>query len=267
MQDLVGIRIILLFKRDTELIADLIRKSFKMVKEYNSVDKLADNEFGYSSIHQIIELSDGWIKVPTLKEFGNIKAEIQIRTLAQHSWAEASTNFQYKNEENVPKPLKRTISRISALLETVDLEFERILQERTNYKDEIKEIQLTKKSVQKLDVELLKQILNDKLPGKNKTNFENYSSLLDSLSLQNIENSGELISLIEKYLSKTVNDDQEIAKEIIDNYKKRRPESTSHGYTALSDEDRNRAKSGKFLTHTGFIRHMLNLQTIEHNKR
>jgi putative GTP pyrophosphokinase len=174
MQDLVGIRAIFLFKRDTEVMAELIKSNFKVLNEYNSQDKLNDDQFGYSSKHVVIELSDEWLKVPTMRDFAGIKCEIQIRTLSQHAWADASHILQYKAEENVPAPLKRTISRISALLEIVDLEFERILSERESYKENIEEIKLSKSSTEELNVDILVKIMDEKLPIQNKEMNEEY---------------------------------------------------------------------------------------------
>lgn len=47
LQDLIGLRIILLFKRDTEQISKLIKNNFKIIKEYNTEDRLGENQFGY----------------------------------------------------------------------------------------------------------------------------------------------------------------------------------------------------------------------------
>jgi ppGpp synthetase/RelA/SpoT-type nucleotidyltranferase len=261
MQDLVGIRIILLFKRDTEKIASIIKDNFKIISQYNTEDKLQDNQFGYLSIHQVIELSEEWLKVPTLRDFKGIKAEIQIRTLAQHSWAEASNTFQYKNEANVPKPLKRTINRISALLETVDLEFERILGERTTYKEEIKDIKLSEKSIQPLDVDLLIKILEEKLPKENRGPNEPYGELLENLKAAAVTNSGELISIIDKYLTETMTIDNKAAKEIIAAHENKKPLTSSVGYSPVTANEIERIKKGVFLSHVGIIRHIIKLHT------
>jgi putative GTP pyrophosphokinase len=122
-QDLVGFRIILLFKDDIEKVIKALSEHFYIVKKYNTQERLKEDQFGYSSIHAIIKLPEKWLSVPTFKGMSEIQAEIQIRTLAQHIWAEASHVLQYKQEESVPSTLLRSIYRVSALLETVDLEF------------------------------------------------------------------------------------------------------------------------------------------------
>ncbi len=250
MQDIVGLRIILLFKKDVQTCVDLIRSNFKIISQYNTEDKLEDNQFGYLSIHQIIELSEDWLRVPTLAEYANIKSEIQIRTLSQHAWAEVSQIFQYKNEDNVPKPLKRSISRISALLETVDLEFERVLLERQAYKREISETKNNPKSQEHLNVDILIKILDEKLPIQNKEpegKDEEYSELLENLKLLGFNTISDLFTLIDQNYGKALKEDKAEAKNIIEN------ESVF-----LDANEKSRAEKGVFYNHTGLIRVMLN---------
>src|ERR1700690_3888715 len=95
----------------------------------------------------------------------NLRAEIQVRTTAQHIWAEASQTLLYKNEKAVPQTLKRAIYRVSALLETVDLEFERVLSDRDDYKAEVAQTALAEET---LDVDTLQQVLGESWPSAKK---------------------------------------------------------------------------------------------------
>jgi ppGpp synthetase/RelA/SpoT-type nucleotidyltranferase len=126
LRDFVGLRIVLLFKRDLIQMDDLLRRVFDVLEKTDSADKLADSQFGYQSVHYVV-------KLPTRESRGSVAdlrplmAEIQVRTLGQHLWATASHKLLYKREESVPQFSKRTFHRVSALLETVDLELEQIL--------------------------------------------------------------------------------------------------------------------------------------------
>lgn len=93
VQDLVGLRIILLFDRDAKLVNELIAQNFQVVRQYDTQDRLQEDQFGYASRHFVVKLPEGWLEVPTLAQLGDLQAEIQIRTLAQHIWAEASQNL------------------------------------------------------------------------------------------------------------------------------------------------------------------------------
>jgi len=127
LYDLVGIRLILLFKRDLDRCRKLIEENLEIIEQEDTASRLDESQFGYQSYHYVIKLPKRWLSIPTLKDFAEYKAEIQIRTMAQHIWAAASHTLQYKQEDNVPKTVRRSIYRVSALLETVDLELKESL--------------------------------------------------------------------------------------------------------------------------------------------
>jgi ppGpp synthetase/RelA/SpoT-type nucleotidyltranferase len=133
--DLIGLRLVLPFKRDIHKVCQLIPLHFTVHKQYDTQERLKEDQFAYSSIHFIIELPEPWLIVPTLKNLGGLRAEVQVRTTSQHVWAEASHIFQYKREKSVPRQIRRAIHRVSALLETVDHQFEEILKQGEAYQN------------------------------------------------------------------------------------------------------------------------------------
>jgi hypothetical protein len=156
-----------------------------------------------------------WLRVPVLSDFGGFQAEIQVRTLAQHIWAEASHKYQYKQEQNIPPTVRRSIYRASALLETIDLEFERILEQRIEYRNEIEnpeEIENNKEQI--LNVDLLESILDSKFPPENKTVPEPYGEVLNDLFYWNIKTTEALNKIIEKHLIKALKEDKLRVKEM-----------------------------------------------------
>ncbi len=193
LQDLVGFRIILLFRRDVAEVIKLIEENFEILTRYDSIDKLPHNQFGYSSMHINVKIKQEWCSVPTFRGLDDYKAEIQIRTLSQHNWAETSNYFQYKNEDNVPKQILRTIGRVSALLETVDLELERTLDERETYINNIN-IQID----EVLNVENMKAVFSQLLPSKIEQDYANYSTLSKVLKYFNISTVSELVNYIKE---------------------------------------------------------------------
>lgn len=205
LQDIIGLRIIILFKKDIEVLSNLISQNLEVLKQYSTEEKLLENQFGYSSKHFIVKIPKSWSNVPTFKGLENFMAEIQIRTLSQHTWAEASKELQYKKEDNVPRKLLRSISRVSALLETVDLEFDRLLNERADYISQIVEENLDD---QLLNVDILSAVLDANLPQENKIENENYSELLEDLQYFDIYTKKDLVKLITKQLSSVIKEDQ-----------------------------------------------------------
>lgn len=125
--DLCGIRIITNLESDIEYVSRIIRQTFK-IDEPNSHDhrKRPVNEFGYLSLHLVISLDKDREDLIENFEIKSLKAEIQIRSILQHAWAEIEHDLGYKNKEDVPKELQRGSNRLAAILEAADLEFVRL---------------------------------------------------------------------------------------------------------------------------------------------
>ncbi len=137
--DIVGIRIITYFESEIDLIAAIVEQEFD-IDRGNSIDKrkLKADQFGYKSLHYVVSIITSRCNFPEYKKFQKLKAEIQIRSILQHAWAEIEHDLGYKGEHSIPDPLRRSFSRISALLETSDIEFDRLRRELTKYEDDIK---------------------------------------------------------------------------------------------------------------------------------
>lgn len=239
LQDLIGIRILMLFKRDVESIVKLIKENFQIVREYDTVSKLSADQFGYSSKHFTIKIKEDWLKVPLYKNLGNYTGEIQIRTLSQHHWAETSNILQYKDKTNAPREIQRSIGRVSALLEMVDLEYERLLNEREKYNEDVKE-NLNKSEL--LNVDILKIILDMNLPLKNKNDEEPYSELLAELTEFGIETPEDLENLINRNIDDVMVEENKLLNAQIINPRK---------------------EQGVFLTFAGLIRTIMRFEDID----
>lgn len=126
MTDLCGARIIVHFQSHVEKVCLFIKENFE-VDEANSLDlksRLKVSEFGYRSIHYIITpKKDSILGIPIAEKFKTMKAEIQVRTLAEHVWADISHDRIYKTCLNIPEEWKREAARLSAILENADITF------------------------------------------------------------------------------------------------------------------------------------------------
>lgn len=137
--DLAAVRVILYFGEDVDQVAYLLRREFSVVPAL-SVDKRepgSPNEFGYQSLHLILEFSDARAALPEYGRFAGIRFEVQLRTVLQHAWAEIEHDIGYKSAIDLPKPVRRRFAMLSALLELADGEFQRIRQGLTDYQEEI----------------------------------------------------------------------------------------------------------------------------------
>jgi GTP pyrophosphokinase len=197
--DLHGLRLILLFQRDVDKVDKLLSNTFEVVERDNTQERQKTTEFGYQSVHYLIKLPDSWLEPPTMRRFKNLTAEIQVRTVAQHIWAAASHVLQYKQEAGVPESVRRSIHRVAALLEVVDLEFERVLEEREAYREDEYGVYLNSPDTV-LNVDILEHILDSELPPNNKVPNESYAELLEDLSRASITTLGDLNDLFCEHL-------------------------------------------------------------------
>jgi len=210
LDDLVGIRLILLFRQDLEKIDTLLKENLSIQSAEDTSQRLAEAQFGYQSRHYIVQIPDTWKKIPSLMDLGEIRVELQVRTLAQHIWAAVSHKLQYKHEASVPLPLRRSIYRASALLETVDLEFDRLLQERDTYVED--HLQHEDPNAP-LNVEILDSVLSELLPNRYENDTEDYDELLIDLNHFGISTASRLRDLITKYWDEIFKEEARLCEE------------------------------------------------------
>lgn len=246
LHDLVGVRVILLFRRDLVQVHDLVSRIFEVESAEDTGDRLGDSEFGYQSQHYIIKIPSSWLSLPSLMGLNDFFIELQVRTLAQHIWAAASHKLQYKQEAGVPPPVRRAINRVSALLETVDLEFERVLGEREQYATQT---QVSDKHDEILYVDNLVSTLGELLPEDNAFEDDGYADLLKELIGLGVTTTKKLRTVVTAHLDEALEVDREKVND---------PETingVSHG-TVLYE----RIEKGVFYTHVGLVRTILRLE-------
>ncbi|MFF2528548.1 GTP pyrophosphokinase family protein [Brevibacillus sp. NPDC058079] len=244
IKDIAGIRIVLLYKKDVEKVCILIKEYFEVLNVENTEDRLSDNQFGYGSIHFEVTPKESWCEVPTLSMLRGLIAEIQVRTGSQHIWAAASHTLQYKKEQHVPIPLRRSISRVAALLETVDLEFARVLDERVYYRDG------GIASTDTLNIDNLRLLLDKKLPIKNKSHDEDYAEVYDELLILNVNKINQLEAIIDRHLESALEEDR--------GWATHNKEQADSGFSLYYlDTTIERIMDGVYLSHVGLLRDIL----------
>ena len=124
VEDIAGIRIICQFSEDIEKVADIIQERQDMrvleIKDYITHMK----ESGYRSYHMIIAYH-----VETLEGPREIKAEIQIRTLAMNFWATIEHSLQYKYKGNMPPHVRTRLNNAAQSVLTLDEEMSSVRNE------------------------------------------------------------------------------------------------------------------------------------------
>jgi len=136
--DIIGVRIITYLESDVDRVAEILNKEFDLDNE-NSIDKrkLKSDQFGYRSLHYVVSCKDERTKLAEYRRFKDLKFEIQIRSMLQHTWAEIEHDLGYKGISSIPDAHKRSFNRVAALLESADLEFDRLKKELIKYESEI----------------------------------------------------------------------------------------------------------------------------------
>lgn len=144
IKDMAGVRIITFFLKTLDEIDKVICDEFEVLEKSNKNDLLKQQEkLGYQSVHYLIKLKEPRSTLPEYKEYAELIAEVQVRTILQHAWDEIEHDIQYKSELAIPISIERgfmdldkselailSIKRIfmdlAGLLEIADREFQTI---------------------------------------------------------------------------------------------------------------------------------------------
>lgn len=163
--DLVGIKIMLTSLKDENIVYELLKLEMKdNIDKENSVDKTEDikkeRKFGYLGRHLVVFYDENMFELGKHlinkeihpSHFKGLRAEIQIKTLLQHVWAEVEHKARYKAGEELSNDKKRYFDRLAALIEVADDLFKDLVEEsekiNQNSKQEIQKEALETQSEQ-----------------------------------------------------------------------------------------------------------------------
>ncbi len=208
MTDLAGIRVITLIEADVQKVCELIQTMFNVhaADSVNKSKKLGEEKVGYRSVHFVCDVGEVRGNLPEFTAYKGLCFEIQVRTALEHAWAEIEHDRGYKLGGKLPSHLNRRFKLLSGLLESADLEFNRLTEEIEEY-------------AKKLDVSIKKDQLNYELTsiGLKTLLSDKYSKYIDEYSSNyhidlavkelnqfGIKNLKELDELINEYTNKYV---------------------------------------------------------------
>jgi putative GTP pyrophosphokinase len=123
LEDMVGVRVVALFRDDLSAISDALIAEFD---DCLVEDKIADFETsttGYQSIHLTACLPHDY-RGHRYDGIKGIRFEIQIRTIAMDAWASISHHLNYKTESDVPAEQRRSFRALAGLFYVADTEFQ-----------------------------------------------------------------------------------------------------------------------------------------------
>jgi ppGpp synthetase/RelA/SpoT-type nucleotidyltranferase len=127
MTDLAAVRAITFFPRTVGEVDACIREEFSVIEQVDHTQLLQqEDRLGYQSVHYLIQLTGRRTSLPEYQRFAGLTAEIQVRTVLQHAWAEIEHDIQYKSAVTIPTEIKRRFMSLAGLLEIADREFQAI---------------------------------------------------------------------------------------------------------------------------------------------
>jgi len=124
--DVVALRVVCPFLGDLSRAEESICSSFKVLEIERKGSERSFREFGYESIHLLIELPND-LRADA-RGFDSPVVEVQLRTILQEAWAEVEHELVYKAEFTpFDEPMKRKLAALNANLSLSDIIFQEIL--------------------------------------------------------------------------------------------------------------------------------------------
>ncbi len=122
IQDLVGARAVVFYKQDVEDVSDVILKYYQPIEQRDLIPE-SETEFGYFGKHFILAIpEDLFADDADRKQFPSF-FELQVKTLFQHAWSEASHDLAYKPNVELTRLQKRLVALTSAQAWGADQQF------------------------------------------------------------------------------------------------------------------------------------------------
>ncbi len=127
--DQIGIRVITYVQSDVDAVAELLDDQVVVHDDRDlGRETASEGRFGYASRHLLIGLDAAREGQPAFENLLGRLAQVQIRTVLQHAWAEFEHDIRYKGtipDEHVPD-FDRRFTLAAGLLELADREFSTI---------------------------------------------------------------------------------------------------------------------------------------------
>ncbi|SNT46529.1 GTP pyrophosphokinase [Rhodococcoides kyotonense] len=181
--DLVGARVVCLFKEDLERIDSIVRSTFEVLEHEDKLQTAETDQFGYMSVHYVCELSakDSGARYNGIK---GLKFEIQCRTLLMDAWANVSHYLAYKGEASIPDEILRDFHALSALFYVADNQLQNIYnQSRNSENEEAVSVESSgSPTSDKIDRSSLKAVLRHLYPDREASTDIEYSEFVEELA-------------------------------------------------------------------------------------
>lgn len=130
IQDQVGARIVTLYLDDVAKVTELILRYYHRFEERELIPE-SENEFGYVGKHFVLLLPKDVLPDGLDRDSVPVFFELQVKTLFQHAWSEASHDLAYKPMTALSSNEKRMVAFTAAQAWGADRVFKDLLRELT----------------------------------------------------------------------------------------------------------------------------------------
>lgn len=200
--DLAGCRVITFFLQTVGQVGAVIEEQFEVLERANRSAFLrgGGERLGYESVHYVVRLHPDRLKWPEYAKYKGLRAEIQVRTILQHAWAEIEHDMQYKAVEALPVTIRRRFLALAGMIEIGDREFQAIADAHDVLRIEARRlINEGKLGDVELTPESLKDYLDKKYGSDGRMTDFSYSYTVRNLKRMGFENLAQLDACISPY--------------------------------------------------------------------
>lgn len=197
LTDVVGLRVVALFRSDLAKLAELIRAEFEVITEDDRTTASAES-FGYMSTHYECKLKAAY-SGPRYDGLKDIQFEIQVRTICMHAWAAVSHYLDYKSELDIPFELRKELNALSGLFYVADSQFESAFNARIASRSSA-QMKADQNSLfdERLNLDTLSAFLRKRFPDREHSFSPTVSQLLKQLHKLEIVDIQSLSKLVDE---------------------------------------------------------------------
>ncbi|MFD3814627.1 GTP pyrophosphokinase family protein [Streptomyces rubiginosohelvolus] len=206
--DLAGVRVVTYFLSTIPEVEKVVHSEFE-VRERIDKSKSFEKEqrLGYQSFHYLVALKENRRSLPEYAKFSGLLAEVQVRTILQHAWAEIEHDIQYKATYALPIEIKRRFMALAGLIEIADREFQAIEEKDREL------IAAARKSVAKGDLngveitpDALQAYLDQRYGADGRMSSYSYKWMVELLEAEGFRSLGQVDQVVSGY------DDDKVSK-------------------------------------------------------
>lgn len=201
MVDIVGARVVSLFRSDLAIVDQAIREGFDVLDVDDKISSV--DTVGYMSIHYTCKMKSSY-KGPRYRDISDLLFEVQSRTLCMHAWAVVSHYLDYKGEWDVPAELKKALNALSGLFYVADNEFEQVYNAKISYAEEAAREVTNEERSEAINLDTIIAYLRSKFSGREHVEASALSPFVRELNEADIKSISQLEEIIDRGLRELI---------------------------------------------------------------